>query len=410
LGQLDSAFVKLDYVKSRALRRRMMAGPGSGTQTSHLLYADREQILKQLRSNEMIIDYMIAEDTLYTFALSSSGLQVFPEAVNKHELEILLMEYLAQLTPPEEKPKRYDAQRQQQEFLKVIQLSHTLYDRLMRRMGGMLEKVNRLYIVPDEFLHLLPFNTLALQEGLAPEFLVEQKAIMYLPAASFIANSREGEVTRSGLLASIDPAMHGANMISERLARLQNMAVITKTRWEDSTEIASTLAEPFQAYFFFAHAQTNWDDPWQSYMSFPLQSKQEYGKLIYPEVDAIDWRGSDLVILAGCETAGNRTYRGAGLSGLQRSFLGAGAQQVLATFWKVDAGQVAPQMGDFVDAWDSSGEAILALQKMQQAAIQRLTADSYLIYPHPRYWGAYNLIGTKLPALASSVYAGRVVP
>lgn len=126
-----------------------------------------------------------------------------------------------------------------------------------------------------------------------------------------------------------------------------------------------------------------------------MQSSRLYGKLTYADVDSLHWRDAALVILAGCETTGNRIYNGAGLSGLQRSFFSAGARQVLATFWKVDAGKVAPQMSDFLQEWDRSGDAVLALQKMQQTAIVKLQNDPYIKYPHPRYWGAYNLTGIK---------------
>ncbi len=412
LGQIDSAFIKLDYVKSRALRWRMISRQASKAPTAYLPHADPKKLQKQLRLNEALIDYMVAEDTLYVFALTPSALQVFRMAINRRGLQALVMEYLAQLNTDDGKKSHDGGQRQQQAFLKTIQLSHALYNKLIRSMAGLLEKIDRLYVVPDEFLHLLPFNSLALQEGLAPKFLIEHKAIMYLPAASYLfadtADADSSSLSQTGLLASIDPAMHGATRISECLTDLQNMQVTLKTRWENQTEIAACARKHFQVYFFYAHAEANWDDPWQSYIHFPLKLLRQYGKLTYTDIDAMDWRGADLVILAGCETAGNRFYSGAGLSGLQRSFLGAGARQVLATFWKVDAGQVTLQMKDFLEVWNHSGDAALALQKMQQTAIARLKRDPYLNYPHPLYWGAYNLIGTKPSAPVSSVYAGRM--
>lgn len=411
LRNIDSAFAKLDYVKSRALRKKIAALQASKATNSYSSYANIDMLRKQLQPDEAIVDYMLTEDTLYAFVLTSSQLQIFPFAITRHELRANVLEYLAQLTPDDRTPKDYDEQRLREEFLKAIRLSHYLYTKLLGGMMGCLEKINRLYIIPDEFLHALPFSTLALRGGMEPEFLIEQKAIMYLPAASLFSSEKDtkiNELTRHCMLASVDTAMYGARDIADCLTKLGNEKVSLKMHWENPTELETSVAGPYQSFFFYAHAEANWDDPWQSYIQIPLKPPRLYGKLTYADVDSIDWRSAVLVILAGCETTGNRIYSGAGLSGLQRSFLGGGAKQVLATFWKVDAAQVAWQMSEFLGEWYRHGDAILALQRMQQFSIAKLKTDPYLNNcPHPRYWGAYNLIGRKVASYSEFEYASH---
>jgi CHAT domain-containing protein len=398
LRNIDSAFAKLDYVKSRALRRKIAALQTSKAAISYSSYANIDMLRKQLRPDEAIVDYMVTEDTLYGFVLTSSRLQIFPSAVTRRDLRAKVLEYLAQLAPDDRTKKDYNDQRLQQEFIKTIQLSYFLCTKLLGGMAGLLEKINRLYIVPDEFLHALPFSTLALRDGVEPEFLIEQKAIMYLPAASLLSNEENAsnDFTHFRLLASVDTVMYGASEIADGLSKLGNAKVSLKRYWENQAELETSLAGRYQSFFFYAHAEANWDDPWQSYIQFPLKPLRQYGKLTYADVDSIDWRSAALIILAGCETTGNRIYSGAGLSGLQRGFWGGGAKQVLATLWKVDAAQVVWQMSKFLGEWYRHGDAILALQKMQQLSIAKLKTDPYLTNcPHPRYWGAYNLIGRK---------------
>jgi len=412
LGNIDAAFVKLDYLKARALRRRLAGSPAAIAADVDLPYADLDKLKSRLQHDEAIVDYMVTKDKLYAFVLTSSNLQFFASAITRRELQALLLKYLAELVPPDRKQGDYDAQRQQREFLKALQLSHALYTQLMDGMAECLGKIKRLYIVPDEFLHALPFNTLALQEGLTAEFLINHKAIMYLPAASLFFIENEDldvkSLSQPWLFASVDSALYGAPKICHYLSGLENKQIAVRTSWENKSAMEALLVSHYQTYFFYAHAEANWDDPWQSYIQFPLKQPWQYGKLNYADVDSIDWRSAALVILAGCETTGSRIYSGAGLSGLQRSFLGAGAKQVLATFWKVDAGQVAWQMTNFLEAWQRHGDAVLALQQMQQAAIAKLNADPYLNhYPHPRYWGAYNLTGIKSTAPSSYEYAVR---
>ncbi|MGH7596350.1 MAG: CHAT domain-containing protein [bacterium] len=408
LGDIDAAFVKLDYLKARALRRKLANSPAAIAANANLPYINLHKLQSQLRPDEAILDYMVAEDTLYVFVLTPSERRMFSSTIAKRELQALVREYLAELT---REKGNYNEQHSRQEFLKAIQLSHTLYSKLLGKMAEFLEKINRLYIVPDEFLNALPFSTLALQDSLEPEFLISRKAVMYLPAASFLSiegDAKKNILVQPDVLASVDSTIYGASKISRYLVSLENKEVTVRTQWENQAEIEACLAGRYQTYFFYAHADANWDDPWQSYIQFPLKHPSAYGKLTYADVDSLDWQAAVLVILAGCETTGNRIYSGAGLSGLQRSFLGAGAKQVLATFWKVDAGQVASQILNFLEAWHRHGDAVLAFQQMQQVAIARLKADPYLNhYPHPRYWGAYNLTGTKSTLSFSHEYAAR---
>jgi CHAT domain-containing protein len=147
---------------------------------------------------------------------------------------------------------------------------------------------------------------------------------------------------------------------------------------------------------FYAHAEANWDEPRESYIEFSANSPGHQDRLSYQDVDSLDWRKAALVILAGCETSGNRIYLGAGLTGLQRAFLAAGASQVLATYWKVDAMQVADQIPRFLEAWRQHHDALRALQAMQKMAIKELRNDPFFKYPHPQLWGAYNLTGAKV--------------
>lgn len=407
----DSAFIKLDYIKSRALRRRLHGLQMPETASSPLPFVDIKKLQKQLQPEEAIVNYMVADDTLYAFILTAAELQIIPSATTRRDLQKLVQEYFAELMPAHSGNAEYDEEQREKSFARVLQLSHQLYTKIIKKIVEPRAQLKRLFIVPDEFLYLLPFNTLACRNDLPADFLIEHQAVMYIPAASFLLGEKEffpPEISPTSLLASIDPAMYGAAKLSERLHGLKNINAIVKTQWESKAELKSCLADQYRTLFFYAHAKANWEDPWLSYIQFPLQGAKQNGALAYADIDSINWRNAALVILAGCETAGNRVYGGAGLSGLLRGFLGAGAGQVLSTFWTVDAGQVTPQMESFLEIWNRTGDAVLALQKTQQTAITQLRKDPYIKYPHPRYWGAYNLTGTKSTiAEISGPYAER---
>ena len=411
-SKLDAAFATLDYAKSRALRQRR-------DRRSEVRNADTglAGLRKQLHPNEAVFDYMVAADTLFIIVSTATRSQIFHAAISRRDLQNLVQQYLAELTPNASAgaPRKYNEQSLEKDYMRAVQLSCELYHQLIEPASRALEKINRLYIVPDEFLFLLPFNTLACQDNGKIEFLVERYALMYLPAASLFAEDRKLNRRYSSppnLLASVDSALYFESMqIRTRLDSLQKIKALVKTHWRNQTELEAQLKKQLQAYFFYAHAEASWNDPWQSYIQFPLQDVPFHGKLTYNDIDSINWTNTELVMLIGCETAGNRFYGGAGLSGLQRSFLSGGVAQVLATFWKIDAGQITPQVLNFIDAWHESGDAVSALQEMQIKAIADLKSDDYLKYPHPRHWGAYSLAGTTanagVPFYASTSGRGK---
>jgi CHAT domain-containing protein len=391
LGHIDSAFMKVSYVKGRALRGRL-AGPKTE-------YLDIASMQKSLQSNEAIIDYMVTADTLYAFVLTRSKLQLFRVHESKLKLQASVDEYLRYLTDDSPFQVENDEKHFRKLFLRGIKLSNRLYNKLFQKMAHQLLKMDRLFIIPDEFLYALPFNTLALHDGADTRFLIEDKAIMVLPSAWTLVTQpekKEAKKEEFDLLASIVPDMHGAQKIAKHISTLFGKRAHIHTKWEGKNSFTTHLAKGYETYLFFAHAEANWDEPRESFIEFPLSTSHLTGQLSYQDIDSLGWRKAALVILAGCETSGSRIYLGAGLAGLQSAFLAAGARQVMATYWKVDAAQVADQISLFLKEWIGHSDAMLALQAMQKTSILQMKRDPYFKYPHPHLWGAYNLTGIKL--------------
>jgi CHAT domain-containing protein len=106
---------------------------------------------------------------------------------------------------------------------------------------------------------------------------------------------------------------------------------------------------------------------------------------------------AQLVVLSACDTAaGGRLDEaitglgdgGDALSGLARGFIYAGARNVLATQWKVDAAASSAEMTAFLGAADQPG---VNLGQALTTAQRQLFAQTETA--HPFYWAAFVLVG-----------------
>jgi CHAT domain-containing protein len=98
--------------------------------------------------------------------------------------------------------------------------------------------------------------------------------------------------------------------------------------------------------------------------------------------------GAELVVLSACRTALGRQIRGEGLVGLTRGFMYAGAQQVLASLWKVDDLATAELMQRFYRGLLKRGlrpAAALRAAQLELASSPRWSA--------PYYWAGFVLQG-----------------
>ncbi len=87
------------------------------------------------------------------------------------------------------------------------------------------------------------------------------------------------------------------------------------------------------------------------------------GILTAEEVQSLDLRGTDLVVLSACETGLGQGYYGQGVMGLQRAFLAAGARAVVASLWKVDDAATTVLMEQFyTNLWTKKMSKLEALR------------------------------------------------
>ena len=103
------------------------------------------------------------------------------------------------------------------------------------------------------------------------------------------------------------------------------------------------------------------------------------GILIAEEVAALDLQGTWLVSLSACETGVGEARSGEGVLGLRRSFMMAGAENLLMTLWPV-SDQTTPEiMADFYREALKTGNAPGSLAKVQREWLVKLRKEKGLL-------------------------------
>jgi CHAT domain-containing protein len=167
--------------------------------------------------------------------------------------------------------------------------------------------------------------------------------------------------------------------------------VITKDK------VLVQLQKGYQIYIFVGHGQANSQYPDQGYIELAIKTSKTPAaktiRLTMADLKTINWLGAEMVMLVGCETAGGKLYRGAGISGLQQEFLALGAKNVLGNLWEVDATFAIPQAQDFLATWAATWDSPRALQTSQRQTMQALRESRYYQQlPHPYFWGSAVLL------------------
>jgi tetratricopeptide (TPR) repeat protein/CHAT domain-containing protein len=144
--------------------------------------------------------------------------------------------------------------------------------------------------------------------------------------------------------------------------------------------------------------------------SSPDQPDADDGLLTASEVEQLDLRRAELVVLSACETGLGVEASGEGVLGLQRAFHAAGAKRVIGSLWKIPDRATERLMGRFyANLWQKGMPPFAALREAQiwmlrEGARQPDLARGLELPPeavplddanglHPYYWASFVLSG-----------------
>ena len=264
----------------------------------------------------------------------------------------------------------------------------TLFRRIIGDDARFLTGVSRLTVVPDGPLHYVPFSSFMNEEG---RYLIELVALQISPALTLNRPPMSGAPLRRVVIAGGDvpgsgfgplpDAARERRVVAKALAAHDPAAVV-----QSSPSALTTTLEGADLFHFAGHAVANADYPMFSGLLLGPASSHAGGWLTVADLEPLNLRSARLVFLSACSTQAGRLFGGEGPASLARSFLVAGAHQVVATLNPVADGSTAAFVERFYAAWAQDQDAPRAIRR---SALDELRVGS----PSSQGWPMWIAIG-----------------
>ena len=353
-----------------------------------------ERIRESLASSEVVLEYVLAEPHSYCLVITNDSARI-TSLEDRASIESSVLGYLTTLKT------KASSKSQGQE----------LYATLLKNIPELARK-KRLIIVPDGWLHLLPFDALVDRSG---RYLIFSHTITYASSASFlhlvkaaaprpsqqlflgvggIPYEQHAELIKiatlrgyvSGRLVNL-PASKEEILAAQAVTHSDAHSILTGTNATKSAFEHSALEE--HAIIHLAvHGIANEQHPDRAALILLSDaSSGDDGILEASEIVHLH-TNADLIVLSACDTAVGRLQGEEGIANLSLAFQLAGAKTVVSTFWSIDDMTALYLMKRFYTR--------LAAKNTVASALTLAKRDMLRVYgPEavPYYWAGFKLEG-----------------
>ena len=317
--------------KVSQLEERLRQSVAQGNQVLHP-QASRVQVWRSaelantLAPNELLIEYLWAEDCIWAWAVTQRGIVAQRVIANPAEVNTLCDRYIQAIQRALGMWINPAAQRLAAGLLSDVNATgRALYASLILPFRALVsaEMYDTLIIAGDGKLNRIPFHALPQPDGTP---LLQTVEVRYVPGAAFARPSVRHSTTRA---VGISGAVEHAQQARYELDALQDCFGDVK-RFEDEVIDMPKLAEALRTHNWVhlaTHAAVHPRDP--SLSSFALGMRD----VTLAEVTDFDLQ-QVCVILSACETAlGQR--KGSDVFSLAHGFMVAGATTLMTSLWRV---------------------------------------------------------------------------
>ncbi|MEO1258786.1 MAG: CHAT domain-containing protein [Bacteroidota bacterium] len=285
--------------------------------------------------------------------------------------------------------------------------AHYLYKELLEELIEALpQEINRLVIIPDDVLSLLPMELLVsekvdtLNSFREIPYLFRNYKFSYNYSTALLLNNylNGGKFKKSGVLgfaptfqekeAGLQRSCTENNLYSLKCSDAEVREINQLIAGELYTGKTASknnflnIAPDYQMLHLATHACTDEDIPMLNRIWFSDGSITNF-ELFNLQLNA------DLVVLSACNTGSGKILKGEGVQSLARGFLHAGCRSLITSLWSVDDCATSEIMtyvyGELKKGKDKD-------EALREAKLKYLNTAAKL-QQHPYYWGAFVQVG-----------------
>lgn len=337
---------------------------------------DMAEFQKSIPEDEQVLKYYVAD------------LEVFGVLMNSSEVNV---RNLGKVKDLEQKVDRLRAS-----ILSIDQdytsYSQELYEAILSPFP--IQEGKRLQIIPDDFLHLLPFEVLS-ESG--TDFLIEKTPIAYQHSFKLL-NYRNPVQSKFNpdFLIGFAPSYEGTQFSSIENNLEETERIVSYHSGEakvgqeaSKRNFVASLAN-YRIHHLAMHTEqqeTNYDQSALVFSNAELLKLDELYRMNFP---------SELVVLSACNTGVGQMMPGEGLSSLSRALTFSGVKSSVYSLWEVPDKETSELMIFF---YEEIKKGIPKDQALAQA--KRRFLSEYPLKNHPIFWAGFVINGQLDPIQAS---------
>jgi CHAT domain-containing protein len=396
----------IEQLDAAALRERKSEDPLDQTQL--------RLTLRQLQAT--LVEYAVGTRDIFAFVFNESGLQVM-RLGDRQVIASAAADLHDHLLDPEapQRAVRESAQRLAQIVLWPLTAQLTS---------------KRLIFVPDDSLHTIPFNVLPWSANPADLLLLQHAEVAIEPSALFLTRTHAAaigrtpaariallgdpvfrvadwrqncteareEPTSAGITREVSdwteslPRLPGSRAEVQMIARLsqQSRPASHVEVLLGCAAVPSALRRAVSGHVdllhIATHARVDSQRPRLSALALTPEQGSDGAASAFGLLDILGLKlTSSLVVLSACETSRGRLLPGEGVLGPAQAFLQAGAQAVVASYWRVDDLTTSKFMEAFYRYL--LGERLPAATALRKAQIEQAQTSA------SHDWAAFALYG-----------------
>ena len=368
---------------------------------------DLQQIRRHLDDGSLLIQYLIGDSALYSFAVSKTGIKAYTLPFND-SLHRTLEKFRRSISDWDF--VQHSASQAEMDFLATAPI---IYDKLLARPLAEM-KTRKLIIVPDGYLGLIPFEALLTQpysgtwKDVDVPYLIRDYAVGYAwsagalgqtgaagnkPAYNFVGIGTEYETAGAGDTAAVI-AMRDLGPLPNADDEVEAIShLLNGKTWlnAEATKANFLTSAPECGILHVAtHGILDEKNPMLSCLVFNNSEEGNDNRLFASELYNIQLQ-AQMTVLSACNTGQGRVNNGEGVMSLARAFAFAGCPTLVSSLWSVNDRSTSDVMKGFYKLL-KEGKSVD--ESMQGAKLNYLKSTSSE-YAKPVYWAGFVVIGNN---------------